>query len=124
MRGRLYVPLIGFCLAGPALFLTASTNVLYVAIAGLIVFGVAKGCADANNMPILCQIADRRFRGTGFGVMNFVSCVASGLMTYAAGAINDAHVGLNRVFQFSAAAVVVAVLLLLLVQPNRELEET
>ena len=113
-----------FCLAGPALFLTASTDVLYLAIGGLIVFGLAKGCADANNMPILCQIADRRHRATGFGVMNFVSCVVSGVLIYAAGAIQDAHVGLNRVFQCSAAGVVLAVLLLLLIEPKRELEES
>ena len=51
LRGRLYVPLIGFCLAGPALFLTASTDALRVAIGGLLVFGMARGFADANNMP-------------------------------------------------------------------------
>jgi len=124
LRGRLYVPLIGFCLAGPALFLAASTDVLRIAIGGLIVFGMARGFADANNMPILCQIADRRHRATGYGVMNFVSCILGGLMTYAAGALNDAHVGLQKVFQYSSAGVVIAVLLLLLIKPKRELEET
>jgi len=124
LRGRLYVPLIGFCLAGPALFLAASTDVLRIAIGGLIVFGMARGFADANNMPILCQIADRRHRATGYGVMNFVSCILGGLMTYAAGALNDAQVGLQKVFQFSSAGVVIAVLLLLLIKPKKELEET
>jgi len=124
LRGRLYVPLIGFCLAGPALFLAASTDVLRIAIGGLIVFGMARGFADANNMPILCQIADRRHRATGYGVMNFVSCILGGLMTYAAGALNDAQVGLQKVFQYSSAGVVIAVLLLLLIKPRKELEET
>jgi MFS transporter, Spinster family, sphingosine-1-phosphate transporter len=124
LRGRLYLPLIGFCLAGPALFLTASTTILNVAVAGLIVFGMARGFADANNMPILCQIVDRRYRATGWGVLNFVSCILGGLMTYAAGALLDAQVGLNRVFQCSAVAVVMAVLLLLLIKPKRELDET
>jgi MFS transporter, Spinster family, sphingosine-1-phosphate transporter len=124
LRGRLYVPLIGFCLAGPALFLAASTDVLRIAIGGLIVFGMARGFADANNMPILCQIADRRHRATGYGVMNFVSCILGGLMTYAAGALNDAQVGLQKVFQYCSAGVVIAVLLLLLIKPKRELEET
>ena len=124
LRGRLYVPLLGFCLAGPALFLAASTDILRVAIGGLIVFGMARGFADANNMPILCQIADRRYRATGYGVLNFVSCILGGLMTYAAGALNDAHVGLHKIFQFSAAGVVLAVLLLLLVRPRKDLEES
>jgi MFS transporter, Spinster family, sphingosine-1-phosphate transporter len=97
---------------------------LRMAIGGLIVFGMARGFADANNMPILCQIADRRHRATGYGVMNFVSCILGGLMTYAAGALNDAHVGLQKVFQYSSAGVVIAVLLLLLIRPKRELEET
>jgi predicted MFS family arabinose efflux permease len=122
LRGRLYVPFIGFCAAGPALFLAASTDVLLLAICGLIVFGMARGFADANNMPILCQITERRYRATAYGVMNFASCIVGGLMTYAAGALNDAHVGLSAVFQWSAAGVVVAVLLLLLIKPKNELE--
>ena len=124
LRGRLYVPLIGFCLAGPALFLAASTDALRVAIGGLVVFGMARGFADANNMPILCQIADRRHRATGYGVLNFLSCILGGVMTYAAGALNDAQVGLQKVFQYCSAGVVIAVLLLLLVKPKQELEET
>jgi MFS family permease len=124
LRGRLFVPLVGFCAAGPALFLAASTDALRVAIGGLIVFGLARGFADANNMPILCQITDRRYRATGYGVLNCVSCILGGVMTYAAGALKDAQVGLHKVFQYSAAGVVVAVFLLLLVKPRMELEES
>lgn len=123
LRGRLYVPMVGFCLAGPALFLAASTDALALAIGGLIVFGLARGFADANNMPILCQITDPRYRATGYGVMNFTSCIAGGLMTYSAGALKDSQVGLDKVFQYSAAGVVVAALLLLLIQPRKELED-
>jgi len=123
LRARALVPCIGFCVAGPALFMTASTNALIVAVAGLIVFGVARGFADANNMPILCQVTDPRYRATGFGMLNFFSCILGGLMTYAGGALKDVQVGLDRVFQFGAAGVVVAALLLLLVKPKKELEE-
>jgi predicted MFS family arabinose efflux permease len=124
LRGRIYVPLIGFCVAGPALFLVASTDVLGVAIGALLVFGLARGFADANNMPILCQIVDRRHRATGYGILNFSSCLAGGVMTYAAGALMDANIGLQRVFQCSAVGVVVAALLLLLIKPRKDLEET
>jgi MFS family permease len=124
LRGRLFVPLVGFCAAGPALFLAASTDVLPVAIGGLIVFGLARGFADANNMPILCQVTPPRYRATGYGVLNFVGCLLGGVMTYAAGALSDAQVGLERVFQFCAGGVVVAVLVLLLVKPKKELEES
>lgn len=124
LRGRINVPVIVFSVAGPALFLMASTDVLCLAIAGLIVFGVAKGCADANHMPILCQIADHRYRATGFGIMNLVASLVSGVMTYAAGAVNDAQAGLHRVFQFAAVGVVLAALLLLLIKPQKELDGT
>jgi len=123
LRARLLVPCLGFCVAGPALFVTASTNALAVAVAGLIVFGIARGFADANNMPILCQVADARYRATGYGLLNYFSCIVGGLMTYAGGALKDARIGLDKVFYFGAAAVVVAALLLLLVNPKEELEE-
>ena len=121
-RGRALVPLIGFCAAGPALYWSSSTSVLLAAIIGLIVFGLARGFADANNMPILCQIAPARYRATGYGLLNFVACVLGGAMTYVAGALKDANIGLEKVFQFCAGGVVVAVLLLLFVKPKQELD--
>lgn len=124
LRGRTFVPLIGFCFAGPALYLSSSTGTLMVAVAGLIVFGLARGFADANNMPILCQIAPARYRATGYGVLNFVGCVMGGAMTYLAGALKDANVGLEKIFQCCAGGVVVAVLLLLIVKPKKELEQS
>lgn len=122
VRGRVLVPLIGFCLAGPALYLSSSTTALVLAIGGLIVFGLARGFADANNMPILCQIAPARYRATGYGVLNFVACALGGVMTYVAGALKDANIGLEKVFQFCAGGVVVAAVLLLLVKPKKEFE--
>jgi hypothetical protein len=95
---------------------------LVVAVTGLVVFGLARGFADANNMPILCQIAPARYRATGYGVLNFVACVLGGVMTYAAGALKDANIGLEKVFHFCAAGVVVGALLLLTVKPKKELE--
>jgi MFS transporter, Spinster family, sphingosine-1-phosphate transporter len=122
LRGRVFVPLVGYCAAGPALLLSSSTGALSVAIGGLIVVGLARGFADANNMPILCLISSPKYRATGYGVLNFVGCVLGGVMTYAAGALNDAHVSLQKVFQGCAFGVVLAGLLLLLVRPKKDLE--
>jgi sugar phosphate permease len=122
LRGRVFVPVIGFCLAGPALFVSSSTTVLMPAIAGLIVFGLARGFADSNNMPILCQIAPARYRATGYGILNSFGCVLGGVMTYAAGALKDKNIGLEKDFKFCAGGVVVAALLLLLVKPKKQLE--
>ena len=122
LRARLLVPAIAFCVAGPALFLTATTAWLPLALGGLVVFGLARGCADANNMPIVCQVVDPRLRASAYGVMNFLGCIAGGLMTYAAGSLKDSQVGLQRVFQVSALLVVGAVLLLLWVKPRPDRE--
>ena len=123
-RARVFVPLIGFSIAGPALFMSSSTSAFALAIVGLSVFGLARGFADSNNMPILCQITPARYRATGYGVLNFIGCVLGGVMTYGAGALKDANIGLEKVFQFCAGGVVVAVLLLLAVKPKKELENT
>lgn len=120
VRGRLWVPLIGFLFAGPALFLSASTSVFITAIAGLIIYGLSRGFSDANMMPILCQVADPRYRATGYGLMNFCSCFVGGVMIYVGGALKDRHVDLGVVFQAAAAALFLAGLLLLLVRPRRE----
>jgi len=124
LRGRVFVVLIGFCLAGPALYLSASTPSLLLAIAGLLGFGLARGFADANNMPILCQITPAHYRATGYGILNFTGCVLGGLMTYLAGVLRDANIGLEIIFQFCAGGVVVAGLLLLFIRPKQQLENT
>ncbi len=122
IRGRLFVPLIGFAFAGPALFMTASTDVFVLAIAGLIVYGLSRGFSDSNMMPILCQVADPRYRATGYGIMNCFSCLTGGVMIYVGGALKDRQVGLGTTFQYAAVALVVAGLLLLLVRPRRDIE--
>lgn len=119
-RGRLYVPAIGFCLGGPFLFLMASTNVFPVAIAGMLVYGLGRGFSDASTMPILCQIVSPKYRATGYGFLNLFSTFVGGAMIYAGGALRDAQVGLERVFQLSAAGLVLAALVLLLARPRAE----
>lgn len=120
VRGRLYVPAIGFCLGGPFLFLMASTNIFLVAVAGMLVYGLGRGFSDASTMPILCQIVSPRYRATGYGFLNFFSTFVGGAMIYAGGALKDAGVGLGSIFQFSAAGLVVAALVLLLARPREE----
>lgn len=46
LRGRTFIPAIGYCVAGPFLFLSAMTNTLPVAIMGLMVFGLGRGFFD------------------------------------------------------------------------------
>jgi MFS family permease len=116
-RGRLFVALIGNGVAAPGILIAAGTDHLTIAIAGLILFGLARAWADANTMPILCLIADPRYRATGYGLMNFVACAVGGLTIYAGGVLRDAHIDVSRVFQFGALCFVLCSTLLFFVRP-------
>ncbi len=111
-RARALVPAIGYCLVAPCLFLSASTTVLPLAIGGLLVFGLGRGFFDANHMPIMRYIADQRYSATGYGFLNFISCITGGVMIYVGGWLKDAQVDLSRVFQVSAGGLLIVGLLL------------
>jgi MFS transporter, Spinster family, sphingosine-1-phosphate transporter len=120
-RGRIYVSAIGTALIVPAMFgvgFAPQTGLLWVAIAFLIVFGVGWGFFDANNMPILCQIARPDLRATGYGIMNFVSISCGGFADWGFGLLRDRHVPLFAIFGIFAAVAVVSVALVLLIRPR------
>lgn len=119
-RGRIYVPLIGLCIAAPAVFMAASSHTFVIAIAGMMCYGFGRNFSDANMMPILCLIVDPRYRATGYGVLNLFSCFGSGIAVYAAGALKDHNVGLSHIFQIMAGCLVVCALMLLAVKPQRK----
>ncbi len=119
IKGRIYVPVIGFIVGGPFLFLTASTGVLVLAITGMILFGLAKGFHDANFMPIICQVTDSRYRATGYGILSFFSVLVGAVMIYVGGAIRDANISLSVIFQLSAAGVLLSGLILLGIRPQK-----
>jgi MFS family permease len=116
-RGRILVPAIGMFIAAPAIFFVAHAPLLALAIAGLSVFGMMRGFSDTNLMPILCQVADPRYRATGYGVLNLFSCAMGGAAIYAGGALRDAHINVSTLFEIAAAALLLCGLLLLLVKP-------
>jgi MFS family permease len=130
VRGRVLVVMIGLLIAGPALFMATSTSLFLIAIIGLILYGLSRGLSDCNMMPILCQVADPRCRATGYGIMNFCSCMAGGVMIYVGGLLRDrqAELGasmqaeLGRIFQYSAVGMFIAGALLILIWPRREVE--
>lgn len=118
-RGRIFVAMLGLCLAAPAILLAASTGLLGFAVAGLVCFGLARAFADANMMPILCLVSDPRYRATGYGILNLFGCVVGGGAIYAGGALRDAHVDPSRIFQFSAASLALCAVLLVFIKPMR-----
>ncbi len=119
-RGRLYVPVIGFLIGGPFLFLMASTDLFIIAIASIIIFGFAKGFHDSNFMPIIAQVVDSRTRATGYGIMSFFSVITGGIMIYIGGALKDANVSLSLTFQICAVGVFLSGLILLLLRLKKE----
>jgi MFS transporter, Spinster family, sphingosine-1-phosphate transporter len=117
-RARWWVPAIGFCVVGPCLFFGIGANLLVVAVAGLIVYGLGRGFYDANAMPIVRSIVDERVSATGYGLLNFIGCVVGGAMVYVGGWMKDAHIGLALVFQLSAAGLFVTGLILFTLKPR------
>jgi MFS family permease len=117
-RGRVYVPMIGLLVAAPAILLVSTISWLPLAIAGLIIFGLAKSFTDSNMMPILCTVSDPRFRATGYGVLNLFSCIVGGLTIYAGGLLRDGAIDVSRVFQFAAVSIVVCAALLFYIKPQ------
>jgi len=115
-HNRSFFPAIGFLAAGPCLLLAVSTQHLAIAMSGLVVFGLARGCYDANLMPILRRTADERLSATGYGLFNFTSTAAGGIMVYVGGWLNDRGDGLQSLFQVCALGLVVVGLLLLAVR--------
>lgn len=118
-RARILVPIIGMCLAGPAVFVMANTTLLPIAIAGLMLYGIGRNFTDANMMPVLCLVVDPRYRATGYGVLNLFSCVIGGVSLYAGGALRDAHVNVNNLFAWSAVGILICAGLMSLVKSPR-----
>ncbi len=107
-RARLNVIVIGFTVGLPFLFLIPTTQLFAIAILGMIIYGIAKGFNDSNLMPVLCQVIDNRYLATGYGFMNFLSTVISGLIVYWVGALKDGGVDLSVGYQVMAVVMLLA----------------
>ncbi len=120
-RGRIHTSAIGMSLVVPAMLgfgYSPQTGLLWLAIAFLILFGLGFGMFDANNMPILCQIARPELRATGYGIMNLVSISCGGLADWGFGALRDRHVPMFQIFGIFAVAAIASVVLVLLIRPK------
>ena len=118
VRGRIFTSALGVLLLVPALLGLGFAWSLGAAIAFMILFGLAWGFFDCNNMPILCQIARPEHRATGYGFMNFVSISVGAGATVALGWMRDHHVKFSLAFAVSAAVALLSAGLILLVKPR------
>jgi MFS family permease len=120
-RACISVSAIGLGLAAPSILLAANTSLLPLAILGLVLYGLTRSFADTEMMPILCLTTDPRYRATGYGLLNLFSCLSGGGTTYLGGALRDAHINVNRLFQFGALGLSSCAALLLLVRARTRL---
>ncbi len=118
-RARILTPAIGLCVAAAGIALLAAAPSLSLAIAGLAVYGLTRNFTDANMMPILCLIADPRYRATGYGLLNLVACVIGGIYIYIGGALRDAKIGLGVVFAVMVGILLICAFLLSRIKPAR-----
>lgn len=117
-RGRIFTSAVGMSFLAPALFGVGMSSSLGMAVSFLVLFGWGWGFFDANNMPILCQVARPHLRATGYGIMNLVSISCGGFADWIFGALRDRHTPLLAVFGVFAGFAAVSIPLVLLIQPR------
>ena len=116
-KGRIYITAIGFLVGGPFLYLMAATDLYWIAILGITIFGLSKGFHDANFMPIITQTVDARYQATGYGIMSFFSVLIGAIMIYVGGALKDMGIALDLVFKIAAVGIIISGFLLMAIKP-------
>lgn len=119
-KSRILMPIIGLCIATPCVYIASNTDILYIAIAGFMLYAFTRVFSDTNLMPILCMIADKRYIATGYGVLNMFATIIGGLGIYASGALRDAHVDMSLLFKIAAFTMIICAGLLFLVKKEVE----
>jgi MFS family permease len=123
-RGRIIVPVVGLIIAAASVFLSANSGVLSFVLLGLAGYGLARIFSDANVMPILCEVADTRYRATGYGILNMFSCFVGGLSVYLGGVLRDANVNPSLIFNCSAGVILLCAFIISLVKFAPKGQET
>lgn len=121
LRGRILVPVLGLCIAAPGIFIASGTDVLPLAILFFIIYMFTRMFSDANMMPVLCLIADSRYRATGYGILNLSATIAGGIGLYAGGVLRDFHISLSYTFKMMSLLLIFCAVLLYLVKPDQKI---
>jgi sugar phosphate permease len=111
-RARIWVGVIGVLIATPAILVASNVSVLALVLVALVIYGFSRPFPDANMVPILCQIIDRRYLATGVGVLNMFAVFVGGATIYVGGALRDAKVDITAVFNCGAVGLVICAALL------------
>lgn len=111
-RARVLLPAISLVLACPGIVIGGTTGVLWIAVAGFMLYAFMRPFLDANMMPVLSMVSDTRYLATGYGILNLFSCVVGGIGIYVGGALRDANINLSLMFQVAAITLLVCAFLL------------
>jgi len=117
-RARMYVPALGLLVAAPCLFCAATTSVLGYAILGVVFYRVFSSFVDANMMPILCEVIDRRYRATAYGLLNLTGVFGAGIGVYVAGVLRDSKIDLSKVFVTVAVVTLASPVMFYCIKPR------
>jgi sugar phosphate permease len=120
-RARMLVPAVGVLLAAPSILLTATSRLLPLAILGVILYRLFSAFIDSNMMPILCEIVDRRYRATAYGLLNLTGVFGAGIGLFVAGALRDRQVDLGAVYVAVAAFTALGSVTFFVLRPRREM---
>ena len=115
-NARILLPIIGLCIASPAVFIAGSSSVLVVAVACFMLYAFTRIFSDGNMMPILCMIVDQKYRATAYGVLNLFATVIGGVGIYAGGYLRDINIELGLLFRIAAFLLAAAALSLFLLK--------
>jgi len=118
VRGRTYLSTVGLALLAPGILAIGLAPGFGMAIAGSLLYGFGFGMFDANNMPILCQLAPARFRATGYGLLNFFGIASGALLTPLLGYLKDSGVPLSVGFAYCAVPALLAAGLMFVLRPK------
>src|SRR5690606_16097355 len=69
-NARILLPAIGFLIAVPGVILASYTDLIWITVMGFILYAFTRPFIDANMMPILESMIDKRFLATGYGILN------------------------------------------------------
>jgi MFS family permease len=119
-RARALVLAIGYCLAAPGIFLVAHAGVLFFALAGLMLWGLASGFMDSNLMPVICLVVDRRSRAMAYGLINMGATVAGGLAIYGVGLLRDRGLDYGHMLGVAAFCVIFCPLFIFGIKPRSD----